>query len=881
MVSGLHGLHRWAGTVLGPDSPLVDRRLENGARVLCLPTPGDPDRSPVAIELWILGGTSAETAQEHGCAHLLEHMLFKPAWIPTRVRPGNAEGRASDIASAIESLGGDVNAFTSHDETVFHATVPAAAVSDAMSALVCPVVGPRLDSLELQREIGVVVEEIKQYDDDPASRVVQDLLEALYGEHSYARPVLGRAVEVQSHDANRLKAFHRRLFTAQRAVLVVVGPVDPEAILARAEVLLAPLPRRGRLPKVESPRPPSRPRIRVCRDAVHEVHLALGWQGPRLPDPEGCALEVASVALGYGEASRLVTGTRRGTRSVTDAHASFYAARLGSTLVVTANTTARRTEAAVADLLEQIDRLRRIPIDEEELARARAVLCSDVVYRRETVSGLSHALGYQLSLCGDLESERRYFEALEGLTPDAVRQACERHLRPGSTALSMVVPRSAFRDVSSLRSKIESAVRRPARSRPGKLTRKRKAGITRIDLPGGLRIRAKVDRSVPMAAGWLVWPGGLRIEPARDAGASALMAELLTRGCEAIDGDALAREVDGFAAVLEGFAGRNSIGMHFECLSPHVDTLLRRMVDCVLAPTFDPEELDEERRVALEELDAEGDDLAGTAFRTAHAALYRNHPFQRRRRGTRACLQRLTSSRLHRLWDAYPIGRAVLGLCGDVDLEAIVRMLEALLPSGRRPARMPKLPGGAPRYPKRPAKRRVVRVREQAHVVLAFPGLTLDDPRVWPLDVLTGILGGQAGRLFEALRERRGLVYGVSVSSAEGLDAGHLAVHASTSRAQHPQALAAIWEELERLVDSGPTRQELARTKAWLVGQHEVETQRRGRVAASLAFDEVYGLGVEASLRYPKRIEAVTRQDVTELARTLLDPRRCVTTIVG
>jgi zinc protease len=161
------------------------RRLPNGARVVVQTTPrSGPGAATVAIQLWVLAGTADERSGEHGCAHLLEHMLFKPLEI---------DGTKTDIASRIEALGGDVNAFTSHDETVFHATVPLAVFAPALRALLRPIAWARPSSADLEQEAEVVLEEIKQYDDDPGARSMQDMVAGLFGEHDYARPVLGTA----------------------------------------------------------------------------------------------------------------------------------------------------------------------------------------------------------------------------------------------------------------------------------------------------------------------------------------------------------------------------------------------------------------------------------------------------------------------------------------------------------------------------------------------------------------------------------------------------------------------------------------------------------------------------------------------------------------
>jgi len=859
---------------IAPDPRLIEHRLANGARILILPTASARSRpcAPVSLELWVLGGTAAERPQEHGCAHLLEHMVFKPTqW----------NGSALDIATAIESLGGDVNAYTSHDETVFHATVPASAVDEALPALMAPVLTPRFDREELRREIDVVIEEIKQYDDDLASRANQDLLAILFPEHGYGRPVLGRRGEVLQHDVRRLSAFHRALYTADRTVLVAVGPLDPSRLIAAAKPLLGALPRAGRRVADALVQPLRRPVVRVRSADAHEIHLVLGWVAPALPDGRACALDVASVVLGYGEASRLAVGTRRGSRLVTDAQAHFYASRWGSAVLISANTPSSRAEEATHAILDQVAALQSVPVDATELERAKAVLQSDIIYRHETVQGQAHALGYQLSLGGALQTEERYFEALERLTPEQVRQACAEFLAAERTAVSVIVPRDGSGPAPrALAASIRAALRkRPSsRRRTGLATRR---GVSCIDLPCGLRVRAIVDRSVPMASGWLVWAGGLRGEQPRDLGCSPLIASLLTRGSKALDGDRLAHEIESVAASLEGFAGRNSLGLHFECLAPDVPMLLRRTLDCALQPTFDSDELEEERRVALEELAAEDDDPAGLAFREAYAVLYRGHPFARRRHGTHASLTRLRAERLHEVWrTSYPLGGACLGLAGDFDLERIVALLEALTPADA--ARLPATAEAAtPRYPRRPTQRRLSRAKEQAHFVLAYPGLEMHDPAVYALDVLTTVLGGQVGCLFESLRERQGLVYNVSVSSLEGTDAGHVAVYAATSRRKLDRALASTRAELAAFCARGPRPGELDRAKAWLVAQHEVEMQRRSRVASQLAFDEVYGLGAGVHLRYPQAVMKVSRRALWDLANRLLTPDRCVESVVG
>jgi zinc protease len=376
-----------------------------------------------------------------------------------------------------------------------------------------------------------------------------------------------------------------------------------------------------------------------------------------------------------------------------------------------------------------------------------------------------------------------------------------------------------------------------------------------------------------------VWPGGQQREAAALAGAAATTAALLTRGDARRDGDTISRAIEDRAALLDGFVTRSCLGLHWESLARDVPAVLELALECGRSPRFPADELAEERRVALQELAAEADDPAQLAIRAMLAAYYGDHPFARPLRGTRAGLRALTSPRLRALWaEEHPLAGAVLGLVGDLDLEAALAQINLLLGTGRKSQTRPRFAAATP--PERRRERVIFKDREQAHIALGFPGLRLGDPREPTLDVLSAALGGQSGRLFVALRETQGLVYEISVSSTEARDAGHVMLHASTGQDKLARARAAIAAELERVV-AGPLRpEELQRAKAWLIGQHEIGQQRRGRVASALAFNAAHGLDHARHFLYPDRIAAVSAAEVWALARQVFDPARQVVGLV-
>lgn len=893
-----------------PGVKTVSMRLDNGVWVLVLqtPKPAAGYRGVASIQLWISAGAAVERAPEHGCAHLLEHMVFKPFV--------DARGRSRDLAGVVEQLGGDVNAFTSHDETVFHATVPADAFAEVSEMMLAAVIGRRVDRELLVREQEVVVEEIRQYADDPSARSVQQMMSDLYGEHAYARPVLGEEHEVRSLTPGILQGFGRRQHRGERITLVVAGPISSKKVEALARRVLGPLAHAERMTPRGRPTPPTQACVRVLREDVQESYLRLGWMGGTMLEPDGVALDVAAVALGQGESSRLAVGVRRRDRLVSDAYASYAAGIASGTFMVSAQADAELTEQAALSLLAEVEALGQAPLEPEELDRARALLQASLIYRRETVQGQAHAIGYFATTCGRLDAETEYFEVLAALTPERVREACARHLGRDRGAITILVPRERVdartaRAIAKrlLRAQPSAAAARAgvpvapsnqaasqaAKDQPALATSRRRVrsagqlepdalGICRVTHASGLRIVARPDPSVPMVSGWLVWPGGLRLEPSRDAGLASLTAAVLNRGSPNHDGDALAREIEGLAAVLDGFCGHNSLGLQTECLAEHLPTVLARAFECALEPSFSEPEIDEARRIAIADLDADADDPGHVAYREMLAALYGPHPHGRDLRGTAASLVRFDRAKLVRNWRRhYPIGRAVLSLAGAFELGAVLEQLDELLAAAHTIARvdpMPAWPGGPPKWPKRPRERELLAEREQGHCVIGFPGLHVGAHEGAALDVLCSVLGGQAGRLFEVLREREGLVYQVGASASEHIDGGHVVFYAASSQDKLESARAAIEAEITRIIREPIRPDELARAQQCLIGQFESGLQRRSRVASRMVFGEAYGLGAAYFLRYPERVATVERAQILALAERLLDPRRQVSVMV-
>jgi zinc protease len=170
--------------------------------------------------------------------------------------------------------------------------------------------------------------------------------------------------------------------------------------------------------------------------------------------------------------------------------------------------------------------------------------------------------------------------------------------------------------------------------------------------------------------------------------------------------------------------------------------------------------------------------------------------------------------------------------------------------------------------------------RAQAHLVVGFPGATVDAPDRFAAEVLVAILGGQSGRLFAELREKRALAYRVSAHSVEGVDAGFIAVYLSCSPDKLASSALAVRAELARVRTDGVTPAELERARSYLIGSHEIAMQRRAAVANAMAYHEAYGLGWQTWSRYADTIKSITPAEVAAAAQRYLRPDAMITATV-
>lgn len=371
---------------------------------------------------------------------------------------------------------------------------------------------------------------------------------------------------------------------------------------------------------------------------------------------------------------------------------------------------------------------------------------------------------------------------------------------------------------------------------------------------------------------------GSRDETPEEAGASHFLEHLLFKGTDTRSAHSIAEDIEAVGGDMNAFTTKEYTAFYTRLIDEDLELGLDILSDIMWAPAFRPEEIDAERQVILEEISMHEDEPSDLVHELFHEALYPGHPLGREVLGERATITAMTRAQIDGYFTArYRPPSIVVAATGNLDHESVVAGIDRRFAGrpGSAPARsLPAL------QPVRPI---VVESRptEQAHLVVGMRSLARDDDDRFALTILNQILGGgMSSRLFQEIREKRGLVYSVFSYRAAYEESGALAVYAGTAPARAHQVLALIDTELDRLASEPVTDRELAVAKGHVKGSLALSLEDSGGRMNRVGRSQLIHGSVLTFEELVARTEAVTHDDLRRVAERVLVNDR-VLAVVG
>jgi predicted Zn-dependent peptidase len=408
-------------------SAIRQTRLASGVRVV---TEAMPNLRSAALGFWVGTGSRDEPADLAGASHFLEHLLFK----------GSDHRTAAEIAESVESVGGDMNAFTTQEFTAYYVRVPDQCLELAVDILSDILWNPALRAEDVDAERQVILEEIRMHDDTPEDLVHDVFAAAMFPGHAIGREVIGTPETIEAMGPESIGAFHRQHYHPSNVVVAAAGNIEHDTVVALVERGIV-CPEGLRPPRDHYGADLAPERLAVLERTTEQANVVLGMRAFPTRDPDRYALTVLNQVFGGGMSSRLFQEVRE-RRGLAYSVFSYRAAfEETGAFAVSAGTAPERLD----ELLGVVDaELARLVSDggvtDRELEAAKGHLKGSLALSLESSSSRMHRLGRSELTAGEVPTLDELVDRVDAVGPDDVARVIERVVATDERTLAVVGP---------------------------------------------------------------------------------------------------------------------------------------------------------------------------------------------------------------------------------------------------------------------------------------------------------------------------------------------------------------------------------------------------------------------------------------------------------
>lgn len=829
----------------------------------------------VTIQTWVKTGSADEVKGQEGLSHFIEHLLFK----------GTKKYKVGEVAKLIEGAGGELNAYTSFDQTVFYMTLSSQYVDLGLDAMSEMIGRPLFDKIEVDNEREVVIEEIKRSNDSPSRKSSRLLFESIYKNYPYSRPVIGYDHIIQNTPVEKIKKLFHDRYCPENMYLLVVGDFNSKEIKHKIKSHFSDL--GGKLKAVKRPIEPAQtaPIVSIAKSTFNESYLNLAWKTLNATKDELIVLDLLSYILSYGDNTRLIQTLRLKKPLVNEIGASQFSSIGPGFFSITAYLDLKNLQETLEETANELIYLMVQAPFEEELKKVITQLESTEYYQ-ETMDSIARKVGNNQFMYNDPGHFKTYLKKIKSVKPETLSKLAKKFLSAENMTVTLVYPEKEsdpsdliHQWISEYKNAFDSfkneAILKISSGEKAETLEFKKTKFSHtsdelklVEHKSGARIFFKPipgTHVVSVRSGFL---GGLRADPKNKVGVSELISKTWLTGTKTKSESELADILEKNAAYMSPFSGRNSFGLHFQMLNQVEDKIGNLLEDVMLNSAFPKTEFERERGVLVHQLETLNDHPSALVFSDFMKCLYGEHPYANETYGTKDSLSKISEQDLLNLIKTYANPKNLtVCVAGGYDEKLWLDIFDRITEKMNKGEKFDK------RFEHdtilQDQKTYRVLNKEQSHIVYGFKGLSMYDDRRHALTVMQTVLSGQGGRLFINLRDKASLAYSVSPVRMDGIETGYFGAYIGCSPNKGEKALEMMKLEFDSLMEKPIPEEELDRAKKNIIGKHDIGTQKTSNVSSLVLFDEIYGIQHKTPKEFAELIQSITAKDIQKLAQAL------------
>ncbi len=817
------------------------QKLPNGQTLVVYEIHNNPI---VTIDTWIKTGSINENDDNNGISHFLEHLFFKG----TKAHP------TGDIDRILESKGAIVNAATSKDFTHYYITLPSADFDTALDLHSDMLLNPQIPRKELEQERKVVIEEISKDLNSPSKQVYNNLNGLMYTHHPYKRQVIGTAENVGTMSREEILEYFNKYYAPSNMITFVVGDVDTARVAEKVQNAFN--------QPYKKPAKQTFAKEHQLQTQKHKIeytntksgYMMIGFRGCDISNKHTFALDVLAQVLGGGKSSILYKDIKEQRGLAYSISASNGSFRDDGILYITANFTPYGYEKLEKAIFDEISKIQKYGITEEELQAAKNKIIQDTYYSRESTANIASELGYIMALTGGSNLYDDYVSGIKKVTASDVQFAAQKYLGVNKSAVSVILPES-MKNIKPQENKTHSFTKVSENN-----------GITKYQIDNGTTLLINENKNNDIIAISIIAKGGEFIE--KVPGEGTLAAKLMLKGTKKYSSQELAQILDENGIQIEPACDEDYFIIDVQTTTAQIDKTLDVLNEILNNALFDDYELEKTRTEILSKIKQRRDVPMNVALENFKTAIYEGSVYSHTNKVLEKTLPTVTRADVagyyNRINDSKNI---IISINGNVDPKKMAEAFGSMFKTTSAPKFDYKNYGvtklSSPKY-----LNQKIKDLQASWLFIGWQTAGVSEKKDFvTLKVINTMLGsGLSSRLYRNLREADGLAYQLGSSYSPKMLGGIFMTYIGTNPNTLEYSREKMLAEVNKLKSEFVSDTELQDAKDRLKGGFIVALETNSEKASNIGFFEAYGFGYDFLNTYVKMIDEVTASDIVRVA---------------
>ncbi len=766
----------------------------------------------VSIQLWVSAGSVDEKDEEAGFAHFLEHLTF----------------RSKDIAKRVEDLGGDINAYTTLDRTVYYLSIPSNYYEIGIKVLSDIFYATEFSEESFITEKDVILEEMKRSYDDPQREIFKFFFESTLKDHPARRPVIGYEETIKTSKKQAITQFYNSFYRNDRAYLVVVGNINKDEVLKaigryfninKSSLINSEIITEKKIDHNYG--------VFIKKKNVNSCYLMLGFPTPNIYSDDIPKIDVLSYLYGESSTSLLNEVLKEKKQLVNYVYSYQLSTKDLGFFIIQSNFSCKNTDNVIEEITNLLFK-EDLPISDNNLKKVLKNYETSYLFSREKYEDIARDIGHSYFYFKDPEYSKKYIELIKKVSKEDIKKAKKKYLHPERLSLSLLVPNQV--DEKDLKERARLIIE------------KNKAYISRevkntIQLKNGIRLSYyKKDNSNTFSIN-LSSLAGSRMEEIDEAGLSYFVASAALRGTNNKTYKDILEEIESIGGKLGAYSTKNLTGINGQFLKEDFEKAVALIADIIT--NFNPPkaEIEKVRKLILEEIKRKKERPTNVLRELYFSEVFKDTIFSYPTEGVEDTINRFSENDVKRMFfNIFSPDKIHIALSGDLPdnyLDIMNKYFEPLTQVG------PKKPINI--YPSKKINNVTLSSNfNQSHIMVGFiiPGIRSDLRHKFHL--LSQILSNQSGRLFTNLRDQKGLAYTVGSFIFEFPEVSLFNLYIGTSPEKVETSKKGLMEEINDIFINGISEEELNKAKNQIIFNYSQLMQKSSDIASTLTQNHIF-----------------------------------------